>query len=365
MIIRDASNLFSIEGHLYSAGKVFDERQTFTKERIEEILKEFVSNKGLCIFQASQEYAVYIYDERSKEDVLVTGNALLMALCLKDYDTLRELVKHFWLADGRVFRFPIEDEECSVISSPVLIMELLLSEEILPEDIRLLLLETLAKQNAGPGFFMEHLQWPGENLQECLLWSKKIVELNKFPEIYEKLVTETFICEYLWSVSQFGNSNLKQVVTKLKPVTRLLHDTEMMWRVVKKNIPEDVDNDEWYDWNKPIKYMKLWKAVTGQEIQLSVKNDRSWKRLTNKNGDCSEFLNMIFETVDYIKDANALKKDKLYETLFQQGNEMRLFSALKINLITKRMIPSAMDYIQEKQQIWAVPMLMLKQHGEL
>lgn len=253
-------------------------------------------------------------------------------------------------------------------------MERLLLKGRLPEDIRLLLLEALAEQNEQEGMKLSMVRWPGGDLQNSLLWNRELLYLKKYPELFEQLMTEDFLCEYLWVVAggfdSYPAADKKKLIKELKPLAGGLQDPEAMWNVVKKHKSPEMDLffcSGWYDVRS---YLRIWKTVTGKKISLSVVGDPYWEKCMEENADVcgthsySDYIDAMVELVDRIEDADSLKKKVLFEYFFREGKEAGVLAALKKNLLTAAMIPAAIKYVEEKNQLWAFPLLMLKCHGE-
>lgn len=364
---------YFVEECVYKPSELREHLDEFSPAKARERLVRVVKEKAGMMYDDKKDRAICLIDPESKEKVLVLGNAMLVALMAKEYGIVRELVGSCMLEDGRTIRFNEEPFVAVKEEKFLCLLELLMKPNRLPEDIRVLLLETLAEQNRGVEKYMADIKWPScGNLSEALLWSKELFSLKKYPKLYEQLMTEEFICDYIWLLSAWYGAGTKQekiqIIKKLKPIAGHLTDAEAMWSVVKKHKSNEFELYFSSGWYEVRDYMELWKKVTGQPICLSVKGDPYWKKCTGKNADVSDtysfssFLSCVVEKADCLTDTNSLKPDKLFEYFFREGKEAELLKALRINLITKNRIPKAMKYAEEKQQIWAVPLLMLKQH---
>ena len=73
-------------------------------------------------------------------------------------------------------------------------------------------------------------------------------------------------------------------------------------------------------------------------------------------------MTSVLKAADEVKQADVVAWNGLFRYAVQEEERFRM--ALKKNLITKKMIPVALDYLK-KNHPELIALLFLKQHGEL
>lgn len=372
---------FNVEGVSYTEAELRDYAKKHKKEISKEAackklekLQNTLSTEELA---AMEDIAILGIAGEPQRTSLFIGNALLIAVCAQDYEALQSLIEkkiplkdgsYISLWDANGMDIPMVKEERGDM-----LAVLLDKPEKLSEELWFSMWELYVEQREQAEK-EQWLEWPERTRKDVLRWLENLAVLyQKRPELYEAVVTEVFYNHVLWSCTvEHDTMSKKDWSTMLKKWKKLPHtekSLEVMWKLAAE---KGMTYAEWNmaGWARMSAYMKLWKLLTKQPVILDVLGTEG-RELCFQNrleqrlefGD-HMFLQAIYDAVDVVKHAESLNQDKLFDYLMTDGNETDLLSALKIDLISRTMLPNALQYAEKNRQQWVFPLLILKSHGE-
>lgn len=389
MAISDALNSFAglqstfgpiwtVQGRQYTNQELIEfvakNQKKLTKEAAKNTLEKWKEDERQRALLEKEDFPVLMRE--AEEELLYVGNGLYIALCMEEYGLVKEfLQKKLRLAEGKCLKIHKNqgfDGQFVVEEERSIIFDALLGEKgrKMPKDVWVALWEQHLKQMENTsGGDMSELKWPlAAEVWECQNWLCNIYMLKeKYPELYKKVVTEEFFDRFLLACSNLVSCSKKdwsQLVKKIQALEVPLASQELLWDLVKEERTK-IERGWFVCKNALIKnFLHLWKKVSNQPVQLDLSYDEYWKDTILHQNELSDFKEVLYGAVDRVINAEKVGKKAIFQQTIAEGQEMELITALKIDLITKKMVGSAVKYAQEENQSWAYPLLILKAHGE-
>ena len=295
------------------------------------------------------------------------GNALFMAIQFKKYELAQTLIEQTgFIRDGSyVTVYRMENAEPLMISPQVInLLSFLLEDEEMPEELWMKIW----------GYYREKrriaLQVSHASQAKIRLWisNLKKIKANR-PQFFEKIVNERFLLELLWCYSAGSKwespKNVKQFCREWKKCLPVPKDGTMCRSFLLKELANILTREPAKESELPrtICFADLWKRISGQRFVIDFSDPKmAFVNDTYGNTCKEEILDALCTMADEVKHAEHVNWNGIFRYAVQE--EKRFKMALEKNLITKKMLPVALDYLKKNHQE-LIALLFLKQHGEL
>ena len=376
----------SVNGKEYS----LETLKSYVQEQTEEFSKETVRKKlsDMLATMSAQELAeqtdIGCLEALNKhgDTVMLTGNPLYMAIYIKDEQLIRGMMEqqvplmgakriYLWQNQG----IPNETGKYHCFLSSVL-ME---NDINLSEELWASLWGYYAKQPKKVREAVSVEQSTGAFQPEMLKWISNLLLLKqKYPKIYKKSITEELFNRILGKLCTYSKETeptkkeKQELVRQLKELDYPLRNQKLLWKQVKQFQTDYGNNWLCNGWDYCRRYMLLWKKLSGQPVIAEMTGTERELFTTALEGmgngfediNAGAFLKCMCATVDWVKYAECLESRQVFQGFMKEGMEEELLGALRISLISSDMLSEAFQYAEENNLNWAIPMLMLKQHGE-
>ena len=304
-----------------------------------------------------------------KKMILYQGDALFMAILCRKYDLANVLLKQpreYIIGGSSVMILNAEG------SIPILgmyehegLLGLLLEDELLPEELWKVLWADYSRVFKADVFFIEESKY-----RRVFGWLGTLERIKRNrPGFFREMVTEHFLSELLWTytVGYEGITEAEEAefCRKWKKVFTVPIGSEMFINKLWAGITGYGLNENRIE--RARCFARLWKRMNGRGLVLDFGDvspgaERIRKRLENNPDNYEEaWFDVLFEITDVIEHAECVDWKGIFRYAIKENKSVG--HALKVDLITKGMIPEAVKYAR-KHAPDRIALLVLKQHGE-
>lgn len=326
--------------------------------------EEFSSDRKInCEFTVVEDNPFLFHGRKD----IYQGNALFMAIYLKEYELARKLIgQQTSIKDGScVPVYRMENAEPLIgHGRSINLLTVLLEDERMPEDIWMRVWGYYSKK------YSMALQVFQASQAKIKLWMStlKKIKANR-PQFFEKIVNERFMLELLWCYAigykWESRKDVKQFCREWKKCLPAPKDgtlcMDFLLRELERVVlqPRETDDES----EQVFCFTDLWKRISGHPLIIDFGDpEMRIHKFGFGNKDNEAVLDALLKMADGIKHAEHTDWDSVFRFVVRE--EVRFKTALEKNLITKSMIPAALRYLR-KHHPELIALLYLKQYEEL
>lgn len=378
----------SVNGKEYSIEELKEyvktHKKEFSGENVKSRLSKMLEHMSESELAQQKDIGLLVPLQQKGNQMVIVGNPLYMAIYLREEALIRGMCEKQVPLVGAECIFlrgkSFEDAEEAENKAKAIAAVLLENVANLSEELWVLLWEYYAKQPEQTKKGLQLGNTAGKTVQDLLCWEKNLLNLkNKHPMVYKEAVTEELFNKILLACCRIeteqavSEEERKELSGNIRKLNYPLGNSQLLWKQIVE-LEKTNPNSSFYNcWEYGKKYMKLWKKLSGQPLIAELQGDlkECFENALSVdadifgnfiNGSC--FVGSVLETVDMVKYSENLKTSTVFQYFIKEDREEELLGALRISLISNGMLSKAFRYAEEHNQSWAMPLFMLKQHGE-